>query len=134
MPTILMPDVLAVLGRVLRADPAVAALAGDRVSTRLPGGWPAVRLDAAGGIQAFKDRLDAPRVDVHAFATDEAVAVTLARTARAVIDAAGNYTEPGVVVITATETTPHRNQTIPDRSPTVYDYTFTATVTVRPDP
>lgn len=128
------PDPLVALIAGLRADAAVTAIAGNRVATQLGATRPAVRLDWAGGDIVAVKRIDRPRIEVHAFADLEDVAIGLARAARAAVDDLGGFMLPGELVILSTSTTSLRNQTTNDRQPPVFDYSFTATVTARPDP
>jgi hypothetical protein len=128
------PDPLRALIVGLRADATVTGIAGTRVATRLGATFPAVRLDAAGGTPLFARRIDGARIQVHAFSGDEDEAISLALAARAAVDNLGGYRIADELVVTATSTTSLLNQTTNDRQPPVYDYTFTATLTVRPDP
>lgn len=133
---IVLPDVIAPSIRFLATVTQVTDLVADRIGTQLAekAVWPAVRIDPIGGLTPLEYRLDQPNLQVHAFDLDDMVAMTVARTLKAAFSAMAGYHEPGVLVVVDVVTSSPQLIDDRDRTPKVSHATFTATVTVRPDP
>ncbi len=132
---IVLPDIIGPTVTYLNSLSEVTALVGNRIGTRLPERevWPAVRLDPIGGFTLIEFRLDQPALQVHACATTDILAMTVARTLRAALYAMAGYQTADCVIVDVTTSSP---QLLPDesRTPPVSHATFTATVAVRPNP
>jgi hypothetical protein len=77
------------------------------VSTRVEGRPPThIRLDPTGGVNRIHAHHDEALVEVHCIAPSNSAAATLARTARAAIDAANGVI--GSAVVSKVITSPHR--------------------------
>lgn len=138
----MLPDPVAPTVTWLNATVPVTSLVGARIATKLPevDSWPAIRIDPTGGAATVEDRIDQARLQIQCFAMTDAEAMLVARTTRAALAAMAGYRQPGVVVVTdVTTTSPQLIETVPrnpamSREPPISHATFSAVVTVRPDP
>ena len=81
----MLPDAERLVADHLRADTAVAAAVGTRVSTELPKQptFPAVTLTRVGGVPSVPGYLDGPRLELAAWGTTKGQAQSLARSVEA---------------------------------------------------
>jgi hypothetical protein len=137
---IVLPDVVPTAVAWLHGTAEVEAIYGDRIGLELPEEtddgelWPALRIDPIGGVAVMEERFDQQVLQIHSFARSAAVALAGARTARAAIYAMSNHRVADLLVVTNVDTS--SPQLLPDlsRTPPIRHATFSATVTVRPDP
>lgn len=89
MTVTLLPDSEALLSQFLRDQDEIEALVGDRVYTVIPNEptWPLLKLTRVAGAPVLSRplRIDAPTLQLDAYANTKAAAHTLMATARAVI-------------------------------------------------
>lgn len=121
------PDAVAGLGTFLRGHAAVSAIAGQRVSTRLSGTYPAVRLALVGGDPSELWGGADATVQVECWSTldDEATGYQLARTVVAAVSDARGIPVTGGYLLDATASEPFAS---PD--PDTNRARFIVTVTV----
>lgn len=116
---------------------AVTAIVGQRISTELPLNpvWPALRLNL---LSSTAGRGDAPRLDralfqIDCFATDASSAQALARTVRAALAAAGNFTTPNAVLSGGVDMSIRPLPASTDFTPAVYQVAVSAAVYIHPN-
>jgi hypothetical protein len=133
---IVLPDIVGPIVAWYATVPEVTAIFGDRIGTQLPAtdNWPAARLDPIGGIAIYEYRLDQPAIQIHSFDLTDLGAMAGARLLRAGIYAMVGYRQVDELVVCDVTTSSPRLLPDESRTPPIAHATFTATITVRPDP
>jgi hypothetical protein len=127
------PDAELATIELLKLSESLAALVDGRIHARLPQGvtYPAIRVQALGGVSLVRRHLDAATIQISAFgpATDKAALRNVIDAAREALDDAENVITSSAVV-TGVDTAPPI--WLPDDQPQLSSYVLTAVVVVHP--
>lgn len=139
----LLPDAEELVIAYLLASDDIAALVGERVFPELPQDqdeWPILLVERVGGLPAAERHLDAPEIELQAWADTKAEARTLAATAQAVLQELVGIQPPpapsGPPAIGVVSGIEHVNglQWVPDPETGRPRYVFEIRVFVHPPP